>query len=230
MARDWPRLVLAAAIAFAVAEPLRLVSPAVAQSTKTAKKTAKKQADAEPEKDEQGEPKKKKHDPAEAQKAIEAAHKLIESGKAEAAAASLTATLTAGHLPPGMMARALLYRGTANRQVQKPALAIQDLTQALWIKGGLSDTDRAEALRQRSAAYADAGVGEGNAVASSSPSNRIASNDLVTVFLGLELMTLALYMMAGFRRAQLESNEAALESFLLGGFAAAGAFFGIALL
>ena len=181
MARDWLRLVLAAAVAFAVAEPLCVMSPAVAQSTKAAKKTAKKQADAEPENDEQGQPKKKKQDPAEAQKAIEAAHKLLESGKAEAAAASLTATLNAGNLPPGMMARALLYRGTANRQLQKPALAIQDLTQALWIKGGLSDSDRAEALRQRSAAYADAGVGESNVVASASPSStRVASNDLVT--------------------------------------------------
>jgi cell division septation protein DedD len=66
--------------------------------------------------------------------------------------------------------------------LQKPALAIQDLTQALWIKGGLTDTDRAEALRQRSAAYADAGVGDSNvAAAPRGPSGeRIASNDAVT--------------------------------------------------
>lgn len=182
MARDWPRLVLAAAVAFAVAGPLCAVTPVAAQSTKPAKKTAKKAPDAEQDKDEQGQPKKKRQDPAEAAKAIDAAHKLIESGKAEAAANSLTATLTAGNLPPGMMARALYYRGTANRQLQKPALAIQDLTQALWIKGGLTDSDRAEALRQRQAAYADAGVGDSGTFASAgtSPGNRVASSEAVT--------------------------------------------------
>src|SRR4029450_9067114 len=43
-----------------------------------------------------------------------------------------------------------------------------------------------------------------------------ASNDLITVFLGLELMSLALYVPVGFRRTRLESNEAALKYFLLG--------------
>jgi cell division septation protein DedD len=186
MARDWLRLVLATAVAFAMAGSLCALTPATAQTTEPAKKTAKpakktaKKADAEPETDEQGQPKKKKQDPAEAAKAIDAAFKLIESGKAEAAATSLTATLSAGNLPSGMMARALYYRGTANRQLQKPALAIQDLTQALWIKGGLTDSDRAEALRQRSAAYADAGVGDSGVYASSGASNRVASNEAVT--------------------------------------------------
>lgn len=187
MARDWPRLVLATVVAFAMIGSLCAVTPATAQSTeptkkstKPAKKTAKKASDAEQETDEQGQPKKKKQDPAEAAKAIEAAHKMIEGGKADAAATSLTATLTAGNLPPGMMARALYYRGTANRQLQKPALAIQDLTQALWIKGGLTESDRAEALRQRSAAYADAGVGDSGTFVSTGSSNRVASNDAVT--------------------------------------------------
>ncbi|MFN8586298.1 MAG: NADH-quinone oxidoreductase subunit N [Candidatus Eisenbacteria bacterium] len=57
-----------------------------------------------------------------------------------------------------------------------------------------------------------------------------ASNDLVTVFLGLELMSLALYVMVGFRRSQLESNEAALKYFLLGAFASGFLLYGIALL
>jgi len=38
-----------------------------------------------------------------------------------------------------------------------------------------------------------------------------ASNDLITIFLGLELMSIALYVLVGFRRGQLESNEAALK-------------------
>jgi NADH-quinone oxidoreductase subunit N len=57
-----------------------------------------------------------------------------------------------------------------------------------------------------------------------------ASNDLVTIFLGLELMSLSLYIMVGFRRARLESNEAALKYFLLGAFASGFLLYGIALL
>ena len=57
-----------------------------------------------------------------------------------------------------------------------------------------------------------------------------ASNDLITVFLGLELMSLALYVMVGFRRSRLESNEAALKYFLLGAFASGFLLYGIALL
>jgi len=57
-----------------------------------------------------------------------------------------------------------------------------------------------------------------------------ASNDLITVFLGLELMSLALYVMVGSRRSQLESNEAALKYFLLGAFASGFLLYGIALI
>jgi NADH-quinone oxidoreductase subunit N len=57
-----------------------------------------------------------------------------------------------------------------------------------------------------------------------------AANDLITVFLGLELMSLALYVLVGFRRNRLESNEAALKYFLLGAFASGFFLYGIALL
>ena len=57
-----------------------------------------------------------------------------------------------------------------------------------------------------------------------------ASNDLITIFLGLELMSLALYVLVGFRRTRLESNEAALKYFLLGAFASSFLLYGIALL
>jgi NADH-quinone oxidoreductase subunit N len=56
-----------------------------------------------------------------------------------------------------------------------------------------------------------------------------ASNDLITVFLGLELMSISLYVLVGFRRGQLESNEAALKYFLLGAFASGFLLYGIAL-
>jgi len=57
-----------------------------------------------------------------------------------------------------------------------------------------------------------------------------ASNDLITIFLGLELMSLSLYVLVGFRRGSLESNEAALKYFLLGAFASGFLLYGIALL
>ena len=56
-----------------------------------------------------------------------------------------------------------------------------------------------------------------------------ASNDLITIFLGLELMSLALYVLVGFRRSRLDSNEAAIKYFLLGAFASGFLLYGIAL-
>jgi hypothetical protein len=109
----------------------------------------------------------KKQDPAEARRAVEAASKLLEAGKAEQAAQALTATLTGGNLPPAILAKAFYVRGLAYRQQGKPAQAISDLTNALWLKGGLGGTERSDALKQRSAAYRDAGLTEtGEAVAS----------------------------------------------------------------
>jgi hypothetical protein len=108
-------------------------------------------------------PKKKKQDLAEAQRGLEAALKQLESGESEKAVHRLTAILAAGGLPPATMAKALLYRGIAYRQQKKPAQAIADLTSALWLKGGLSASDRSDALRQRTAAYQEAGLTEGGA-------------------------------------------------------------------
>lgn len=57
-----------------------------------------------------------------------------------------------------------------------------------------------------------------------------AATDLVTLFLGLELMSLSFYILAGFVRRRNESNEAALKYFLLGAFATGFLLYGIALL
>src|SRR5262245_30130118 len=103
---------------------------------------------------------KKKHDPVEAQRAVANAGKLIEAGKTEQAIQALSATLAGGNLPPAIMAKALFYRGVAYRQQKKPAQAIADFTSALWLKGGLSESDRADGLRQRAAAYAEAGLNQ----------------------------------------------------------------------
>jgi NADH-quinone oxidoreductase subunit N len=57
-----------------------------------------------------------------------------------------------------------------------------------------------------------------------------ASNELVMVFLGLEILSIATYVMAGFRRTDLKSNEAALKYFLLGSFSSAFFLYGVALI
>lgn len=56
------------------------------------------------------------------------------------------------------------------------------------------------------------------------------SADLITLYLGIELMSLCLYPLAGFTRGRLISNEASLKYFLLGSFATAFLLYGIALL
>jgi len=56
------------------------------------------------------------------------------------------------------------------------------------------------------------------------------SGDLIVFFLGLELMSLSLYVLAGMRRTRFESTEAALKYFLLGAFASGFLLFGIAFL
>jgi len=53
--------------------------------------------------------------------------------------------------------------------------------------------------------------------------------DLVVMFLGLEIMSVPLYVMAGFNRRNLESNEAGIKYFFMGAFATAFLLMGIAL-
>jgi len=56
-----------------------------------------------------------------------------------------------------------------------------------------------------------------------------SGTDLMTVFLGLELMSISLYVLAGFNRANLKSNEAGLKYFLLGAFSTGFLLYGMAL-
>ena len=56
-----------------------------------------------------------------------------------------------------------------------------------------------------------------------------AAADLVILFLGLELMSVSFYVLAGFARHRATSNEAALKYFLLGAFATGFLLYGIAL-
>src|SRR6266699_298372 len=56
-----------------------------------------------------------------------------------------------------------------------------------------------------------------------------SAGDLVIVFLGLEILSIATYVMAGFRRSDVRSNESSLKYFILGSFASAFLLYGIAL-
>jgi NADH-quinone oxidoreductase subunit N len=58
----------------------------------------------------------------------------------------------------------------------------------------------------------------------------VASNNLVMMFLGLEIGSIALYVLAGMTRERAESDEAAIKYFLLGSFASALFIYGVALL
>ncbi len=57
-----------------------------------------------------------------------------------------------------------------------------------------------------------------------------ASAHLLTLFLGLELLSVSLYVLAGFRRSDKNSIEASFKYFLLGAFASGFLLYGIALI
>ena len=56
-----------------------------------------------------------------------------------------------------------------------------------------------------------------------------AASDLIVVFLALELLSIPLYVLAGFARPRADSEEAALKYFLLGAFAGGFVVYGVAL-
>ncbi|HKS27955.1 MAG TPA: NADH-quinone oxidoreductase subunit N [Pyrinomonadaceae bacterium] len=56
-----------------------------------------------------------------------------------------------------------------------------------------------------------------------------SGGDLVIIFLGLEILSIATYVMCGFRRTDLRSNESSLKYFILGSFSSAFLLYGIAL-
>jgi NADH-quinone oxidoreductase subunit N len=58
----------------------------------------------------------------------------------------------------------------------------------------------------------------------------VAAVDMLAVFMGLELMSIPIYVLAGMDRRRLRSNEAAMKYFLIGAFASAVMLYGMALL
>jgi len=57
-----------------------------------------------------------------------------------------------------------------------------------------------------------------------------SSTDLIMIFLGIEIVSICLYVLAGIRRDDTRSNEAALKYFLLGAFATGFLLYGMTLL
>ncbi len=56
-----------------------------------------------------------------------------------------------------------------------------------------------------------------------------AATDLIVVFMGLEIMSIALYVLAAFNRRKMGSGEAGMKYFILGAFASAFFLYGVAL-
>src|SRR3954447_3079943 len=57
-----------------------------------------------------------------------------------------------------------------------------------------------------------------------------AANDLIIIFIGLEISSIASYILAGYLRDDKRANEAALKYFLLGSFATAFFLYGVAII
>jgi NADH-quinone oxidoreductase subunit N len=57
----------------------------------------------------------------------------------------------------------------------------------------------------------------------------ISANDLIVMFLGLEVLSLSLYLLAASNRRREQSQESGIKYFILGGFASAFFLYGIAL-
>ncbi len=57
-----------------------------------------------------------------------------------------------------------------------------------------------------------------------------SGTDLMTIFLGLEVLSVSLYVLAGFFRDKLTSNESGLKYFFLGAFSTGFLLYGVALL
>ncbi|MCC2672379.1 MAG: nuoN, partial [Armatimonadetes bacterium] len=57
-----------------------------------------------------------------------------------------------------------------------------------------------------------------------------SSINLICIFIGLEILSIALYILAGYQTEKLKSDESALKYFLLGAFASAFFLYGIALI
>src|SRR5262245_6006060 len=112
MARDWRRAMLAALAAIMLGGVCAL--GAFAQQAEEEPDEAKSETKADSKA-------KKKQDPADAQRTIDAALKQVLAGKLDQAVQALSATMSGGNLPPAIMAKALYVRGIAYRKQGRTA-------------------------------------------------------------------------------------------------------------
>ncbi len=94
----------------------------------------------------------------EARKALSEGRAALEARQTDLAIGRISAAIDSRRLNSKEMAQALYRRGLAHRAKGDTPRAIEDLTAALWIKGGLSEPERQDALRERAASYEAAGV------------------------------------------------------------------------
>jgi NADH-quinone oxidoreductase subunit N len=59
---------------------------------------------------------------------------------------------------------------------------------------------------------------------------KVAANELIVLFLGLEILSLSLYLLAASNRDREQSQESGLKYFILGGFSSAFFLYGVALI
>lgn len=85
--------------------------------------------------------------------------KALDDGNYKVASRQLTRAMRAGDLSTGQVAKALYLRGVAQRNADKPAQAISDLSSAIWLQG-LTKAELAQAHMNRALAYEAVGIGE----------------------------------------------------------------------
>ena len=98
---------------------------------------------------------------AEAAKAYATGLKAFENGKPAAAITALSTAIASGGLQNPELAKAMFYRGVAQRTEKKPAAALSDLNAAVWLRDGLSATDKAVAEDHRQALLREVGGSSG---------------------------------------------------------------------
>lgn len=84
--------------------------------------------------------------------------KAFEKQQYDKAIERFSAALRSGGLASQDMAKAMYFRGQAYEKSGKAAEAIADLTSAIWLKDGLSETERKTAETMRAKAYQSVGI------------------------------------------------------------------------
>jgi len=111
-----------------------------------------------------------------ARRGVIAGIKSFEGRSYQTAVGQLTSALSGTGLTTKDTAKALYYRGRSYRALKKYPEAIADLTSALWLKDGLSASERSVAENDRAAAYAGVGVAKPASVARASGASPSAAS------------------------------------------------------